>query len=103
MRSGAGRPKGSKLATRTRKIAEHLAAEGMTPLEYLLRVMHAPSDHEDAKIQAQREMLRFEAAKAAAPYMHPRLAAVELTGEGGRPIEVMRIERVIVRPQGATH
>lgn len=85
-RPGAGRKKGSATA-KTREIADRAASEGITPLEYMLEVMRRPSDHEDERIQLAREAMRFEAAKAAAPYMHPRLAAVEHTGKDGGPID----------------
>jgi hypothetical protein len=96
-RAGAGRKKGSATA-KTREIADKAIAEGITPLEYMLEVMRRPSDHEDEKIQLAREAMRFEAAKAAAPYMHPRLAAVEHSGPEGGAIE-QKIELVIVDPQ----
>jgi hypothetical protein len=84
-RKGAGRKPGS--ATRkTREIADRAMEEGITPLEFMLQVMREPSDHEDPKVQVAREAMRFEAAKAAAPYMHPRLAAIEHSGAGGGPI-----------------
>ena len=86
-RKNAGRKVGSA-TKRTREIADAAAASGeMTPLEYMLDVMRQDSDHADPKIQALREQMRFEAAKAAAPYVHPRLAAVEHTGAGGGPVE----------------
>lgn len=85
-RPGAGRKKGS-LTQKTREIAEQAADAGITPLEYMLQIMRAPSDHEDPKVQGAREAMRFEAAKAAAPYIHPRLAAVEHTGGDGGPID----------------
>ena len=44
---------------RTREIADAAIKEGLTPLEYMLAV------------------LRDEMAKAAAPYIHPRLASIE--------------------------
>lgn len=95
-RKGAGRKPGSA-TKKTREIADACAAEGITPLEYMLQVMRAPSDHEDPKIQVAREAMRFEAAKAAAPYMHPRLAAVEHTGKDGNalipPSLVVTIEK----------
>lgn len=66
-REGAGRKPGS--ATRkTREVAEKAAAAGLTPLEYLLSVMR------DTEADGHA---RLDAAKAAAPYMHPRLAQVE--------------------------
>ncbi len=58
-------------------------AEGVTPLEFMLALMRTESDHEDPRIQMSREAMRFEAAKAAAPYIHPRLAAVEHSGPDG--------------------
>lgn len=85
-RKGAGRKTGSA-TKRTREIADKASEEGLTPLEYMLLVMRAPSDHDDIRVQVAREAMRFEAAKAAAPYMHPRLAAVEHTGPNGGPIE----------------
>lgn len=75
-RPGAGRPKGS-LSKRTREIAETAAATGITPLEYMLLVMQSSGD----------EARRLDAAKAAAPYMHPRLAAIEHTGPDGKPLQ----------------
>lgn len=86
-RSGAGRKKGAA-TKRTREIADRALAEGITPLEFMLKIMREDRPPEDADI-AQRvafHTLRFEAAKAAAPYMHPRLAAVEHTGPGGGAI-----------------
>lgn len=81
-RPGAGRPKGSRSpATIKRKeIAERALAEGITPLEVMLRTMR---DH----FAAGRLDQASAVAKDAAPYMHPRLAAVEHSGPGGGPIE----------------
>ena len=76
-REGAGRKNGS-VTKRTREIAEAAIADGLTPLEYLLSVMTKDED-------AAR---RLDAAKAAAPYVHPRLAAVEHSGKDGGPIVV---------------
>jgi hypothetical protein len=90
-RKGAGRPPGSA-TKRTREIADRAMAEGVSPLEYMLALMRQPSDHEDPKVQVAREAMRFEAAKAAAPYVHPRLAAVEHTGANGGPIGVAGID-----------
>jgi hypothetical protein len=73
-RPGAGRPPGAA-TRRTREIADQAASEGLTPLDVMLRAMrdHATADRWD------------EAAKVAAlaaPYVHPRLAAVDLKSEG---------------------
>lgn len=64
-RPGAGRPRGSA-NRRTREIADRAAEAGMTPLEYMLAVVR------DETIDPAR---RDEMAKAAAPYMHPRLGS----------------------------
>ena len=82
-RKGAGRKAGS-LTKRTREIADRAMADGITPLEYMLQVMRAdPSDDMDPREFMAACMMRFEAAKAAAPYIHPRLAAVEHSGPDG--------------------
>jgi hypothetical protein len=85
-RPGSGRPKGSA-TKKTREIADRAAEEGVTPLEFMLNVMRSepPPDLEGNALVAAMG-LRFEAAKAAAPYMHPRLAAVEHTGADGKDL-----------------
>lgn len=66
-RPGAGRPKG--IPNKSNALREkRVAAEGITPLDYMLKVMRdedAPRD------------VRMDAAKAAASYVHPRLSSVE--------------------------
>lgn len=54
------------------------APEGMSPLDYLLSVMRSTAEATD---------LRVGAAKAAAPYMHRALKAIEVSGPEGGPIE----------------
>ena len=100
-REGAGRKPGS-VTKRTREIAEKAAQEGITPLEYMLQVMRTPPEKTaPAEVQVEGMRLRFEAAKAAAPYMHPRLAAVEHTGPDGGPVQtVTRIELVDMDDDG---
>ena len=79
-RKGAGRRAGSA-TKRTREIADKAAAEGITPLEFILDVMRKePSLELEPREYLAAVTLRFEAAKAAAPYVHPRLAAVEHSG-----------------------
>lgn len=86
-RPNAGRKTGSA-TKRTREIADKAAAEGITPLEFMLQVMRdEPIAGLEPKDQLFAQGMRFEAAKAAAPYIHPRLAAIEHTGEGGGPID----------------
>ena len=69
-RDGAGRPAGS-VTTKSREVAEQAAESGLTPLDYMLKVM---------RDEAADEAKRLEAAKSAAPYVHQRLAAVEHSG-----------------------
>ena len=69
-RPGAGRKPGVPNKA-TQKTREEIAASGLTPLEYMLRVM---------RDEAADEAKRLEAAKSAAPYVHQRLAAVEHSG-----------------------
>jgi len=76
-RAGAGRKPGSANA-RTREIADKAAAEGVTPLEYLLLLMRKPyPENADHNTLAQYDAMKLDAAKAAAPYMHPRLANID--------------------------
>ena len=85
-RKGAGRKPGAA-TKRTREVANKAASEGITPLEYMLQVMRTePSAELEARDMLSAIVLRFEAAKAAAPYIHPKLSAVEVTGEGGGPV-----------------
>ncbi|MCC0013684.1 MAG: hypothetical protein H6877_10245 [Rhodobiaceae bacterium] len=86
-RRGGRRPGTPNKASSQREA--DIKASGLTPLEYMLGVLR------DENMTPES---RFEAAKAAAPYVHPKLAAVEHTGKDGGPIEVARIERVIVDP-----
>lgn len=66
-RQGAGRKKGAA-TKRTQQIVERANAEGESPLEYMLRTMR----DEDTDIQRRDEM-----ARAAAPYVHPRLSSID--------------------------
>lgn len=91
-RVGAGRKKGSA-TKRTREIADLAAETGETPLEVMLKLMRRNCEHEDVRVQIAREAMVFEAAKAAAPYMHPRLAAVEHTGKDGSAL-VIRVQQI---------
>ena len=65
-----GRPKGSPnkaSIARQRAIAE----SGLTPLDYLLSIMRDEKEDPAA---------RREAAKAAAPYVHPKQSSVQMSG-----------------------
>ena len=78
-RPGAGRKPGAA-ARKTREAADLLAAEGLTPLEYMVGLMRGTQEFDEVK---------FEAAKAAAPYIHPRLAATQVTASITRSHEDM--------------
>ena len=86
VRANAGRKRGA-LTKKSRAIAEGALEDGITPLEFLLNVMRADSHHEDAKVQVAREAMRFEAAKAAAPYMHAKLASLDVQAEHSGSIQ----------------
>jgi hypothetical protein len=55
-------------------------AEGITPLEVMLRAMRAAWEAGDMPTAVTR-------AKDAAPYVHPRLAATEVTGANKGPVQ----------------
>jgi hypothetical protein len=72
-----GGRKAGTLNKRTAQQVEAVISTGQTPLEYLTSVYQNP-DEDQAK--------RIDAAKAAAPYVHPKLS-VEHSGKDGGPIE----------------
>lgn len=79
-RLGAGRPRGR----RSSKTVEQLAAisgSGLTPLAYLLKIM---------RDKEQEQSVRLDAAKAAAPYVHPKLANLDATlkGDAAHPLAI---------------
>jgi hypothetical protein len=77
-REGAGRKPGS-VSRIDAEARQRAAAGGMMPLDYLLSIMRDENEN-------KRE--RIDAAKAAAPYCHARLASTELSGPSGEPVEV---------------
>lgn len=77
-RTGAGR-KAGVLTSKTRAIAEQAIADGITPLEVMLHAMRAKYGEGDLVAAAAL-------AKDAAPYVHPRLAAIEQSGPDGGPV-----------------
>lgn len=86
-RSGAGRKKGqvSKATEIRQAMIAKAVAKGVTPLDFMLAVMRdETADFKD----------RFEAAKGAAPYVHPRLAAVEHSGNDDKPLGFMIVSSV---------
>jgi hypothetical protein len=56
-----------------------LAAQGITPLDYMLG---------DVRNDAEDQTVRLDAAKAAAPYVHARLQAMTLGSDPDKPLKV---------------
>jgi hypothetical protein len=75
-RKTGGRKKGSR-NKRPRVLIERIEASGLVPLECMLSVMRDET--------APRER-RDEMAKAAAPFVHPRLAAMKVQGDRHAPL-----------------
>jgi len=84
-RVGAGRPAGrTDLEARGRRIQKEINKKlsleaGKSPLDFLLMVMQDKD---------QRMNMRMQAAVAAAPYCHAKLASVELKGDATQPLMV---------------
>jgi methanogenic corrinoid protein MtbC1 len=89
-RTGAGRKKGQ--ATKMNEAARRAALEtGISPLDFLLNAMRDATHEFDT---------RLDAAKAAAPYVHARLAAITHSGDEDNPVRTVNvIERRIVDPK----
>ena len=86
-RPNAGRPKGTiskakaAVAEACRaEVAKVYGSDEETPLAYMLRVMR------DASVDQKR---RDQMAIAAAAFIHPRLAAVEHSGNAENPLQVV--------------
>ena len=83
--ANSGRKKGSK---NRRTFAQRIAKEyELEPLDYMLNILN------DKK---KEDPERMDAAKAAAPYIHPKLATIDMNHDGGFEI-INRIERSIVK------
>lgn len=78
LRPGAGRKPGVPNKRTAAKVAE-VEASGLTPLDYLLTVLRDEALDREARV---------DAAKAAAPYVHARLAAVEHSTDPENPMGV---------------
>jgi hypothetical protein len=88
-RPGAGRPKGVPNKANAERQAA-IAASGLTPLDYLLSVL---------RDESAEPQVRMEAAKSAAPYVHPRLASIEHAGRDSSPIKIEEIKIRLVKAQ----
>jgi len=78
-RPGSGRKKNSP-NKRTKAIAEKAAEQGITPLEVMVQAMREVYDKDGAPAAVPF-------AKECAPYMHPKISNIELTGKNGGPVE----------------
>jgi hypothetical protein len=84
-RPGAGRKPGVPNKRTAEKVAA-VEASGLTPLDYMLSLLRDKNGTKED---------RMWAAEKAAPYVHAKLAAVEMSGKDGGPVEmVTRIELV---------
>lgn len=83
-RPGAGRKAGTPNKASIER-QKKVAATGITPLDYMLKVMRNPKA-DDSR--------RDEMAKAAAPYVHPKLASMQHTGRNGGPIQTMDVTKL---------
>jgi hypothetical protein len=73
-----GRTKGVPNRATAAKAAQ-VEASGLTPLDFMLNILRDETETHDN---------RAWAAEKAAPYIHPKLAAVEHTGKDGGPVAV---------------
>ena len=71
-----GRQKGTPNRV-TSDMRQAIAESGETPLDHMIRVMR------DETTEPSR---RDDMARAAAPYLHPRLSAVDLTSKDSSPV-----------------
>ncbi len=109
-RPGAGRKK-SAVTVKTREVAEKVIAEtppDETPLAVMVRVMRrfweeaekklASEDDDERAAGLRLAKMSVDAAASAAPYIHPRLAAVEHTGKDGKDLIPEAPKGVLVVP-----
>ncbi len=109
-RPGAGRKK-SAVTVKTREAAEKVIAEtplDETPLAVMVRVMRrfweeaevklASLDDDDRAAGLKLMKMASDSAAAAAPYIHPRLAAIEHTGKDGKDLVPEAPKGVLVVP-----
>jgi hypothetical protein len=90
-RPGSGRKAGSR-AKKVCAVVAEATANNMTPLQYMIAVMCDP----DADIHRRDDM-----AKAAAQYVHPRLASLAVSPDGAQPRrESIKVEFILPRGYG---
>ena len=93
-RAGAGRKPGS-VTKKNQEIAAKAMKEGITPLELVLAAMrlHYAQSQKERSLEKKALHLRAAAhyASLAAPYVHPRLSAIQHAGPNDGPM-VWRVE-----------
>jgi hypothetical protein len=93
-RPGAGRKVGAVTA-KTREVANRIAESGDTPLEALselrrwaMEMFRKANIEEDWMKAAKAAEVAADWAAKEAPYVHPKLAAIEHTGRDGGPLQL---------------
>ena len=98
---GAGRPKGRR-NTFTEAEKKKALARGLSPLEVMTDLMNhsykrwkaeARKRKPDKDVLMAKQKATLEAAEKLAPYIHPKLAAVQHTGKGGGPIQTVDLTK----------
>lgn len=84
-------PKRAAAPASAAKTLAAIRASGPTPLDYLILVMR------DENLDLAK---RLDAAKAAAPYVHPRLASVAVGNQDDKPFEQV-IRWALTEAEGA--
>ena len=92
-RPGAGRPVGT-VNKRTREMAEKIQAEGITPLEYMLKLLRDDGLPQD---------IRLDAANKAAPYVHARLAAIDVKADIAAAHHIISDKEMVTSDWAAAH
>ena len=82
-RENAGRKKGVP-NTKTQEQVKAIEESGLTPLEYMLRVL---------RDERQDPAVRLDAANKAAPYVHAKLSSIDIGGKEGAPAVRFFIEK----------
>lgn len=87
----ARRPKQAAAPASAGETLAAILGSGPTPLDHMLQVMR------DESVEPAK---RLDAAKAAAPYVHPRLASVALGNHDDKPFEQV-IRWALTEDEGA--
>lgn len=90
-RKTGGRQKGTPNRATAQRVAE-IEESGLTPLDFLLSIL---------RDVGAEQSVRIDAAKAAAPYVHPRLSTVDVGNKNDEPFQMEG--RWASNPAEATH